>query len=76
MPGLVPVLALSNCSKATYTKPVQNSAGILYIMVNGTLVVEEGKIVPDIYPVEDIRADQAWGRHKMPVQDWSRNRSE
>jgi N-acyl-D-aspartate/D-glutamate deacylase len=43
--------------KATYTKPAQHSAGILYVMVNGTLVVDKGKIVPDVYPGEGIRAE-------------------
>ena len=43
--------------KATYTKPAQHSAGILYVMVNGTLVIDKGKIVPDVYPGEGVRAE-------------------
>jgi len=43
--------------RATYTKPAQHSDGIEYVMVNGTLVVDEGEVVPDVYPGRGIRAE-------------------
>jgi Amidohydrolase family len=42
--------------KATYTSPAQYSAGIRYVMVNGTLVLNEGDLVSGVFPGEGIRA--------------------
>ncbi len=36
--------------RATYTKPMEPSVGVRYLLVGGTLVVDEGKLVPDVYP--------------------------
>jgi N-acyl-D-aspartate/D-glutamate deacylase len=36
--------------RATFEKPMQPSAGVRYLLVAGTVVVNEGAIVPDVFP--------------------------
>jgi len=36
--------------RATFEKPMEPSVGVRYLVVGGTVVVEEGKIVPDVFP--------------------------
>jgi N-acyl-D-aspartate/D-glutamate deacylase len=36
--------------RATFEKPMEASVGVRYLVVGGTLVVDEGKIVPDVFP--------------------------
>jgi N-acyl-D-aspartate/D-glutamate deacylase len=36
--------------RATFEKPMEPSVGVKYLVVGGTLVVDEGKIVPDVFP--------------------------
>jgi N-acyl-D-aspartate/D-glutamate deacylase len=36
--------------RATFEKPMEPSVGVRYLVVAGTLVVDEGKIVPDVFP--------------------------
>jgi N-acyl-D-aspartate/D-glutamate deacylase len=36
--------------RATFEKPMEPSVGVDYLLVAGTVVVNEGKIVPDIFP--------------------------
>jgi N-acyl-D-aspartate/D-glutamate deacylase len=36
--------------RATFEKPMEPSAGVRYLVVGGRLVVDEGKIVPDVFP--------------------------
>jgi N-acyl-D-aspartate/D-glutamate deacylase len=36
--------------RATFQKPMEPSVGVHYLLVAGTVVVDEGKIVPDIFP--------------------------
>jgi N-acyl-D-aspartate/D-glutamate deacylase len=36
--------------RATFEKPMEPSVGVHYLLVAGTVVVNEGKIVPDIFP--------------------------
>jgi cytosine/adenosine deaminase-related metal-dependent hydrolase len=36
--------------RSTFAKPMEPSVGIHYLLVGGTVVVEEGKIVPDVFP--------------------------
>jgi N-acyl-D-aspartate/D-glutamate deacylase len=36
--------------RATFQKPMEPSVGVHYLLVAGTLVVDEGKIVPDVFP--------------------------
>jgi N-acyl-D-aspartate/D-glutamate deacylase len=35
--------------RATFEKPMEPSVGVRYLVVGGTLVVDEGKIVPDVF---------------------------
>ena len=35
---------------ATFEKPMEPSVGVHYLLVAGTVVVNEGKIVPDVFP--------------------------
>ena len=36
--------------QATFEKPMEPSVGVHYLLVAGTVVVNEGKIVPDVFP--------------------------
>ena len=36
--------------RATFEKPMEPSVGVRYLVVGGTVVVDEGKIVPDLFP--------------------------
>jgi N-acyl-D-aspartate/D-glutamate deacylase len=36
--------------RSTFEKPMEPSAGVRYLVVGGTVVVDEGKIVPDVFP--------------------------
>jgi len=36
--------------RSTYEKPMEPSVGVRYLIVGGTIVVNEGKIVPDVFP--------------------------
>src|SRR5579862_2720391 len=36
--------------RATFEKPMEPSVGVHYLLVGGTIVVDEGKIVPDVFP--------------------------
>jgi N-acyl-D-aspartate/D-glutamate deacylase len=36
--------------RSTFQKPMEPSVGVRYLLVGGTLVVDEGKIVPDVFP--------------------------
>lgn len=42
--------------KATFKKPAEYSTGVKYVLVNGTLVVKNGKLQKGIYPGRPIRA--------------------
>jgi len=35
---------------STYQKPMEPSTGVKYLLVNGALVINEGKLVSDVYP--------------------------
>lgn len=41
---------------ATYTQPAQTSTGIRYVLVAGTLVVDGGEPVPDVFPGQPVLA--------------------
>ena len=41
--------------RSTYEKPMEPSAGVRYLVVGGTVVVDEGKIVPDVFPGRALR---------------------
>ncbi|HTA50011.1 MAG TPA: amidohydrolase family protein [Verrucomicrobiae bacterium] len=36
--------------RSTFEKPMEPSVGVRYLVVGGTVVVDEGKIVPDVFP--------------------------
>jgi N-acyl-D-aspartate/D-glutamate deacylase len=36
--------------RATFEKPMEPSIGVHYLLVAGTIVIDEGKIVPDVFP--------------------------
>ena len=36
--------------RSTYEKPMEPSVGVRYLLVGGTVLVDEGKIVPDVFP--------------------------
>jgi N-acyl-D-aspartate/D-glutamate deacylase len=36
--------------RATFEKPMEPSVGVRYLVVGGTVVVDEGKIAPDVFP--------------------------
>jgi dihydroorotase len=42
--------------RATFEKPAQYSEGIQYVLVNGTLVVDRGELVPNVAPGRGVRA--------------------
>jgi len=43
--------------KATFTEPNQPAEGMEYVLVNGTPVIEKGKLVVDAHPGQAIRRD-------------------
>jgi N-acyl-D-aspartate/D-glutamate deacylase len=36
--------------RSTFEKPMEPSDGVRYLVVGGTVVVDGGKIVPDVFP--------------------------
>jgi len=36
--------------RSTFEKPMEPSVGVHYLLVGGTLLIDEGKLVPDVYP--------------------------
>jgi len=36
--------------RSTFEKPVEPSVGVHYLLVGGTIVIDEGKLVPDVFP--------------------------
>ena len=50
--------------RSTFEKPMEPSVGVRYLIVGGTLLVEEGKLVPDVYPGRAILGPRkAGGQH-------------
>jgi len=44
---------------ATYANPYQTADGIAYVIVNGTMIVRDGELVPGAYPGKEIRSGLA-----------------
>jgi hypothetical protein len=44
---------------ATFQKPMEPSVGVHYLLVAGTLIVDDGQIVPDVYPGRSLRGHAA-----------------
>lgn len=36
--------------RSTFEKPMEPSAGVHYLLVGGTVLIDEGKMVPDVFP--------------------------
>lgn len=36
--------------RATFEKPMEPSVGVRYLVIGGTVLIDEGKIVPDVFP--------------------------
>jgi N-acyl-D-aspartate/D-glutamate deacylase len=36
--------------RSTFAKPMEPSAGVHYLLVGGTLLIDDGKLVPDTFP--------------------------
>jgi len=36
--------------RSTYAKPMEPSVGVRYLLVGGTILVDEGKIAPNVFP--------------------------
>jgi len=36
--------------RSTFAKPMEPSVGVRYLLVGGTVVVDQGRIVPDVFP--------------------------
>ena len=41
--------------RSTYEKPMEPSVGVRYLLVGGSVVVDEGKIAPDMFPGRALR---------------------
>jgi N-acyl-D-aspartate/D-glutamate deacylase len=42
--------------RATYQSPMEPSIGVRYLVVGGTLLVDQGKLVPDVFPGRALSA--------------------
>jgi N-acyl-D-aspartate/D-glutamate deacylase len=45
--------------RSTYQSPREPSVGMRYVIVNGTVLIDQGKLVPDRYPGKPVELDQA-----------------
>jgi N-acyl-D-aspartate/D-glutamate deacylase len=52
--------------RSTYQHPMEPSTGVRYLLVGGTIVVDDGKIVPDVYPGKALL--NRGGRASSPVR--------
>jgi N-acyl-D-aspartate/D-glutamate deacylase len=48
--------------RSTFEKPMEPSVGVRYLVVGGSLVVDEGKIVPDVFPGRALLGRESWLR--------------
>src|ERR1700734_3901055 len=40
--------------RSTFAKPMEPSVGVHYLVVGGTVLIDDGKLVPDVYPGQAI----------------------
>jgi N-acyl-D-aspartate/D-glutamate deacylase len=40
--------------RSTFEKPMEPSVGVQYLLVGGTVVIDDGKLVPDVFPGQPI----------------------
>lgn len=45
--------------RATYAHPREPSVGMQYVLVGGTVIIDAGKIVPNIFPGKGLRRDHS-----------------
>ena len=61
--------------RATFEKPMEPSVGVRYLVVGGTVVVDVGRIVPDVFPGRAISGREKLGPTKGardgPGVNWS-----
>ena len=50
--------------RATFEKPMEPSVGVRYLAVGGTLLVDEGKLVPDVFPGRAILGPGRAGKQR------------
>jgi N-acyl-D-aspartate/D-glutamate deacylase len=57
---------------ATYEKGTLPTTGLPYVLVNGTIVVKNSKVLPDVYPGQPIRFPvEETGRHEsLTAEAW------
>lgn len=46
--------------RATYERPSERSTGMRFVVVNGTLVIDKGALVPGVLPGKGIVSDKEW----------------
>jgi N-acyl-D-aspartate/D-glutamate deacylase len=47
--------------KATFKDPMVPSVGVHYLVVGGTVLIDDGRIVPDVYPGRALRGPGSHG---------------
>lgn len=50
---------------STFEKPMEPSVGVHYLLVGGTVLIDDGKMVPDVYPGRAILGPGKAGAQKM-----------
>lgn len=50
---------------STFEKPMEPSVGVRYLLVGGTVLIDDGKMVPDVYPGRAILGPGKAGAQKM-----------
>jgi N-acyl-D-aspartate/D-glutamate deacylase len=56
---------LTISDRSTFEKPMEPSVGVHYLLVGGTVLIENGKMVPDVYPGRAILGPGKAGTQKM-----------
>jgi amidohydrolase family protein len=51
--------------RATFQKPMEPSVGVRYLLVAGTVLVNEGAIVPDVFPGHALQGRTSIGSEKL-----------
>jgi len=48
--------------RATFEKPMETSVGVRYLLVDGTVLIDDGKMVADVYPGRAVLGPGKAGR--------------
>ena len=54
--------AQSIADRSTFEKPMETSVGVRYLLVGGTVLIDDGKMVSDVYPGKAIVGPESGGR--------------